>query len=84
MREEERKQACDSCNACCAQVAFSTVGGQYVPDFLFQDDFCPLWPAGQAQCQLTGLLRGWHADASGALLTAVLQALVARLAVVQP
>ena len=56
------------------------VGGQYVPDFLFQDDFCPLWPPGQAQCHLAGLLRGWHADASGGPLTAVLKALLDRLA----
>ena len=60
------------------------VHGQYVPDFLFQDDFCPLWPAGQAQCHLAGLLRGWHADASGGPLTAVLKALLDRLAAVQP
>lgn len=60
------------------------VSGQYVPDFLFQDDFCPLWPAGQAQHHLAGLLRGWHADASGGPLTAVLKALLDRLAAVQP
>ena len=63
-------------------MAFSVVHGHYVPDFLFHDDFCPLRPSGQAQGHIASLLRDWHTDASGGHLTAVLKALLDRLAIV--